>query len=40
MSFLFSAYKLLRALRTIVRVVKFVATGISLGVAARRYAAR
>ena len=37
MAFLFSAYKLLRTLRTVVRVVKFVATGISLGVAARRY---
>jgi hypothetical protein len=39
MGFLFSAYKLLRMLRTIVRVVKFVATGLSLGMAARRYAA-
>lgn len=37
MSFLFSAYKILRALRTVVRVVKFVATGIALGVAAKRY---
>lgn len=39
MSFLFSAYKFLRVLRTIVRVVKFVATGVALSVAAKRYIA-
>ena len=37
MAFLFSAYKMIRVLRTVVRVVRFVATGIALGVAAKRY---